>query len=107
MTTQTTRSSEPGEKITTLDMQKNNLISQWAFDTRPILGRFHLWLEDVRIEWLKPQNPHESGNGHMNSISFTDDRTEKMLAMTSAVTALGTRLFGRYGEGKDLPKKEL
>ncbi|MCG8683832.1 MAG: hypothetical protein MI892_03085, partial [Desulfobacterales bacterium] len=87
--------------------QKNNLISQWAFDTRPILGRFHLWLEDVRIEWLKPQNPHESGNGHMDSISFTDDRTEKMLAMTSAVTALGTRLFGRYGEGKDLPKKEL
>ena len=26
---------------------RRDLISQWAFDSRPVLGRFHLWLEDV------------------------------------------------------------
>ena len=26
------------------------LIAQWAFDTRPVLLRFHLWLEDVEVE---------------------------------------------------------
>ena len=83
--------------------QKRNRISQWAFDTRPILGRFHLWLTDVREEWIqgKPENaPH-------GAISFTDERTERMLAMTSAVTALGTRLFGRYGEGRGMEKTDL
>ena len=30
-------------------MHKRNLIAQWAFDTSPILGRFHLWLEDVDV----------------------------------------------------------
>lgn len=84
-------------------IQKRNLISQWAFDTRPILGRFHLWLTDVRKEWIQP--PPESS--HHWSISFTDNRTERMLAMTSAVTALGTRLFGRYGEGKGMEKADL
>src|SRR5439155_249596 len=29
---------------------KRNLIAQWAFDTRPVLLRFHLWLEDVEVE---------------------------------------------------------
>ena len=89
-------------------IQKRNRISQWAFDTRPILGRFHLWLEDVRETWI--QENSGSGNtrpGYAGGISFTDDRTEKMLAMTSAVTALGTRLFGRYGEGKGLDKARL
>ncbi len=85
------------------DMQKTNLISQWAFDTRPILGRFHLWLEDVRVNWIRGKGKSQM----MDSISFTDDRTEKMLAMTSAITAMGTRLFGRYGEGRGLTKKNL
>lgn len=84
-------------------LKKRNLISQWAFDTRPILGRFHLWLEDVRETWIQGS----PGAGYSGGISFTDDRTEKMLAMTSAVTALGTRLFGRYGEGKGLNKADL
>ncbi|WDP93183.1 MAG: hypothetical protein HUN04_06390 [Desulfobacter sp.] len=88
-------------------MQKRNLISQWAFDCRPILGRFHLWLEDVRINWLRDDARPGAKSEMMDSISFTDDRTERMLAMTSAVTALGTRLFGRYGEGRGLSKKEL
>ena len=29
---------------------KRNLIAQWAFDTRPVLLRFHLWLEDIEVE---------------------------------------------------------
>jgi hypothetical protein len=86
-----------------MNMRQQNLISQWAFDTRPILGRLHLWLEDVRIEWLRGKPADEM----VDAISFTDERTERMLAMTAAVTALGTRLFGRYGEGKNLDKQGL
>jgi len=84
-------------------MKQKNLIAQWAFDTRPILGRLHLWLEDVKVDWIRGKPQDEI----VNSISFVDNRTEKMLAMTSAVTALGTKLFGRYGEGAGLNKKEL
>ena len=84
-------------------LKKKKLISQWAFDTRPILGRLHLWLEDVNIEWIKGQTDDELND----AISFVDARTEKMLAMTSAVTALGTKLFGRFGQGAGLEKKEL
>jgi hypothetical protein len=87
----------------TTSLKKKNLIAQWAFDTRPILGRLHLWLEDVCIEWIKGKGDDELND----SISFADPRTERMLAMTSAVTALGTKLFGRFGEGAGLEKKEL
>ncbi len=90
-------------KMSAASMKKKNLISQWAFDTRPILGRLHLWLEDVNIEWIKGQAEDELDD----CISFVGNRTEKMLAMTSAVTALGTKLFGRYGQGKGLSKKDL
>ena len=89
--------------MTQTDMQRKNLISQWAFDTRPILGRFHLWLEDVRVEWIRGGIQDEM----LDAISFVDGRTEKMLAMTSAVTALGTKLFGRYGQGKGMTKADL
>jgi hypothetical protein len=87
----------------TTGLKKKNLIAQWAFDTRPILGRLHLWLDDVGIEWIKGGTDDELND----SISFVDHRTERMLAMTSAVTALGTRLFGRFGEGAGLEKKDL
>jgi hypothetical protein len=85
------------------DMDKRNLIAQWAFDTRPILSRFHLWLEDVEVSWL-------CGNGHKefaSNITFTGGALERGFIMTTGVAALGTRLFGRYGEGKDQPKQEL
>jgi hypothetical protein len=85
------------------EREKRDLIAQWAFDTRPILGRMHLWLEDVEVEWLRGEpSPEFSRN-----ISFMDGRMERLMAMTVAVTSLGTRLFGRFGEGKDAPKDEL
>lgn len=84
-------------------LKKKNLIAQWAFDTRPILGRLHLWLEDVNTEWIKGQTQDDLND----SISFVDNRTERMLAMTSAVTALGTKLFGRFGQGAGLGKEAL
>lgn len=87
----------------TNSLKKKNLISQWAFDTRPILGRLHLWLEDVNVEWINGQARHDMDD----CISFVGNRIEKMLAMTSAVTALGTKLFGRFGQGKGLDKSEL
>ena len=79
-----------------MDMARRNLIAQWAFDTRSILGRFHLWLEDVEEEWLRG----ESGRGQ----AFVGDALEAGFVMTAAVTALGTRLFGRLGEGRGLDK---
>jgi len=85
------------------DMDKTNLIAQWAFDTSPILGRFHLWLEDIEIEWIR----EKTSSSEITSISFVDDRMERLFITTAAVTALGTRLFGQYGEGKGLDKKGL
>jgi len=83
--------------------QKRNRVAQWAFDTSPLLGRFHLWLEDVEVEWITGE--HQSKL--QDSISFVDARMERMFMMTAAVTALGTQLFGRYGEGRNLDKKGL
>ncbi|HPW56807.1 MAG: hypothetical protein KA072_14555 [Thermoanaerobaculaceae bacterium] len=79
-----------------MSMDRKNLIAQWAFNTSPILGRFHLWLEDVEERRL--------GGGSDEEFSFVGPALEDAFIMTAAVTALGTRLFGRYGEGKGLDK---
>src|SRR5207253_1090319 len=73
------------------DTAKRNLVAQWAFDTRPVLLRFHLWLEDVEVE----RSQAEPVSAH----SFAPRGIARCLAMTSAATALGTRLFGDYGGG--------
>lgn len=79
-----------------MDMSRKNNIAQWAFNTSPILGRFHLWLEDVEERWPAGEPPE--------GFSFVGDALEDAFIMTVAVTALGTRLFGRFGEGKGLDK---
>ncbi len=71
--------------------ERRNLIAQWAFDTRPILLRFHLWLEDVEVE--------RSQDGPVSAVTFTPRGIARCLAMTSAATSLGTRLFGDFGAG--------
>ena len=77
------------------DDEKRNVIAQWAFDTRPVLLRFHLWLEDVEVERAQ-RDP-------VSAHSFTPRGITRCLAMTAATTALGTKLFGGFGEaaGKD------
>jgi hypothetical protein len=40
-------------------------------------------------------------------MSFLSGQMERLVIMMGAVTALGTKLFGRYGEGRDRPKSEL
>ncbi len=82
---------------------KRDVRAQWSFDTRPILGRFHLWLEDVDVQWVKGRPAKE----FTYQMSFPDGRIERLLAMTAAVTALGTRLFGRFGAGAKLDKAGL
>lgn len=72
-------------------LEKRNLIAQWAFDSRPVLLRFHLWLEDVQVE--------RSQEGPVSAHSFTPRGIARNLAVTAAATALGTKLFGGYGEG--------
>ena len=83
--------------------EKKDLIAQWAFDTRPILGRFHLWLDDVEVEWLRGTPQKE----FTREISFVNGGIERLFAMTGAVTALGTQIFGRFGEGAGLDKTGL
>src|ERR671932_586942 len=73
------------------DTEKRNLIAQWSFDTRPVLLRFHLWLEDVEVERSQAEP--------VSAFTFAPRGIARCLAMTSAATALGTRLFGGYGEG--------
>jgi hypothetical protein len=73
------------------DSTKRNLVAQWAFDTRPVLLRFHLWLEDVEVE----RSQAEPVSAH----TFAPRGIARCLAMTSAATALGTRLFGEFGAG--------
>jgi hypothetical protein len=73
------------------DTEKRNLVAQWAFDTRPVLLRFHLWLEDVEVERAQAEP--------VSAFSFTPRGIARCLAVTSAATALGTRLFGGFGEG--------
>ena len=75
---------------------RRNRIAQWAFDTRAILGRFHLWLKDVELQ--------RNGESITEGISFVGGSLERAFIMATAVTALGTRLFGRWGEGAGLDK---
>ena len=72
-------------------IDKRNLVAQWAFDTRPVLLRFHLWLEDVEVERSQAEP--------VSAYTFTPRGIARCLAVTSAATALGTRLFGDYGAG--------
>lgn len=80
-----------------MDMNHRNRVAQWAFDTRSVLARFHLWLEDIEDDW----NPTRHSD---DAFSFVGSSLEKAFIMTAAVTALGTRLFGRYGEADGLDK---
>jgi hypothetical protein len=73
------------------DTDKRNVVAQWAFDTRPVLLRFHLWLEDVEVERSQAEP--------VSAFAFTPRGIARCLAMTSAATALGTRLFGGFGDG--------
>ena len=79
------------------DIEKRNLVAQWAFDTRPVLLRFHLWLEDVEVE----RSQAEPVSAH----TFTPRGIARCIAMTSAATALGTRLFGDFGGGAGKDKQ--
>lgn len=79
------------------EIEKRNLVAQWSFDTRPVLLRFHLWLEDVEVERAQAEP--------VSAHSFTPRGIARCLALTSACTALGTKLFGQYGEGKGLDKQ--
>ncbi len=84
-------------------IDRRNRVAQWAFDTSTLLARFHLWLEDVDVQWIGQNPPAELSK----SLSFVDARMERMFMMTAAVTALGTQLFGGYGKGAWLDKKGL
>lgn len=82
---------------------KRDVIAQWAFDTRPLLLRFHLWLEDVEVRWRRGDGDRRS----YERFDFVPADIRRCLAMTAGVTALGTRLFARFGEGRGADKQAL
>ena len=61
-----------------METDRRNLIAQWAFDTRAILGRFHLWLEDIELTW--------DSNSITEGISFVGGALERAFVMATAVT---------------------
>jgi len=79
------------------EREKRDEIAQWAFDTRPLLLRFHLWLEEVAVEWRRGR-PLDPGD---ETLDFVPGDIRRCLAMTAGVTALGTRLFAPFGAGRD------
>src|SRR3954467_4152148 len=85
------RYGEPTRDEAVTETEKNNLIAQWAFDARPVLLRFHLWLEDVEVE--------RAQSTAVSDHAFAPRGITRCLAVTSAATALGTRLFGGFGDG--------
>jgi len=82
--------------------QKRDLIAQWAFDTRPLLRRFHVWLEDVDFTWL-----HGDSSKGFDNFTFVPDALRRCLAMTAGLTALGTKLFAPFGGGIAADKHTL
>lgn len=77
-----------------------DVVAQWAFDTRPLLLRFHLWLEGVDVSWLR-------GGGPALQFDFLPAEIGRCLAMTAGVTALGTKLFAPFGRGCGADKQSL
>jgi len=73
------------------DLAQKNLVAQWAYDTRSVLTRFHLWLDDVVVERAQAEP--------VSAFTFTPRGIARCVALTSAATALGTRLFGDFGGG--------
>ena len=79
-----------------MDADNRQLVAQWAYDTHAVLARFHLWLEAVEIERAQPDE--------VSRRAFTPRGITRSLAMTAAATALGTRLFGHFGDGRGASK---
>src|SRR2546421_8358145 len=81
------------------NLAKRDLIAQWAFDTRPVLLRFHLWLEDVEVERAQAEP--------VSAHTFAPRGIARCLVMTSAATALGSRLGGDDGAGAGKDKASV
>ncbi len=85
------------------DQDQRDIVAQWSFDVRPLLLRFHLYLQNVKTTWNRIGEDTQT----LREISFLNGRIERLMALTAAVTALGTKLFGRFGDGKDQNKDRL
>jgi len=86
--------AEGGAYSKNLTYEQRNRIADWAMLTQTVLGRFHVRLEDVEDEV------------HDAPETFAGSRMEKRLALSVAVTALGTWLFGKRGEGCEAEKND-
>lgn len=91
--------SENSEVASPEELERRNRVAQWVFDTLPVLNRFHLWLKDVKKETVKETD--------YTGELFLEPAMQEVFVMTAAVTALGTRLFGHFGEGKGKDKRTI
>ncbi len=90
-------------QITLTEREQRDIVAQWAFDVRPLLLRFHMYLENVQTAWNRVGRTSET----LLEMSFLNGRIERLMALTAAVTALGTKLYGRFGDGRHLDKVHI
>ncbi len=75
-----------------LSLEQENRVADWISLAQPVLARFHIRLDD-----LIDSHPDAAP-------SFAGSRMEKRLVLATAVTALGTWLYGKRGQGRGLEK---
>ena len=61
-----------------MSTDRKDVIAQWVYDTRAVLGRFHVWLEDVEERWIQGE-PDASD-------SFVGPSLENSFVVATAVT---------------------
>ena len=64
---------------------RRNRVAQWAYDTRGVLGRFHLWLDDVDETWL--------GDRKATDHAFVGESLERHIVLFEPLAVLGDYLF--------------
>ena len=82
---------------------RRDVIAQWAFDTRPAAAALPP-VAGGRGGRVAPRRVRKRAT---RSFDFVPADIRRCLAMTAGVTALGTRLFARFGEGKGADKQTL
>jgi hypothetical protein len=81
---------------------ERNRIAQWVSLVHPVLHRFHVRLEGVTEDIVRARRDDATAGP---SASFVDRKMESRFAVSIALTALGTYLFGGHGDGRGKPKQ--
>lgn len=79
-----------GESVTAAERDR---IAQWVSLVQPVLGRFHVRLEGVTDSFIG-----KKADAALGKRPFIDPKTESRFVVSTALTALGTYLYGGHGD---------